>query len=64
MRTKLGIAKTDFIVFFAFDYQSSFERKNPLGAVEAFKIFAAKHPDAVFIMKTNNLERYVGVVLL
>ena len=35
-RARFGLARTAFIFLFSFDYNSVFERKNPLGAVEAF----------------------------
>ena len=52
------------MVFFSFDYNSIFERKNPLAAVKAFKKFAVDHEDAVFVLKTSNLHHYYDVFMI
>ena len=42
-RVRLGIGRSEFVVAFSFDMRSGFERKNPLGLVEAFRR-AFPHP--------------------
>ena len=58
VRKRFGIPEDDFVVFFNFDYGSSFFRKNPDGAMRAFaKAFSnAAHTRLVF--KTNRSSEY------
>jgi glycosyltransferase involved in cell wall biosynthesis len=48
------IGKDYFLVMF--DYQSSMERKNPLAAIEAFKLAFAVQDDIQLVIKTLNAE--------
>ena len=41
-----------------FDYQSSFERKNPLGAIAAFQAAFTAHEDVRLLIKCINSERH------
>ncbi len=54
MRRKYGIGENEFVVFFNFDYISTYGRKNPDGAVKAFaKAFEGLH-DVRLVFKTMN----------
>jgi len=59
-RKELGIPKEAFVALFMFDLQSTQNRKNPQGAVQAFMQFAQNKPDAYFVLKINrwqNMDR-------
>ena len=48
----------DVFIFLAFaDSMSSLERKNPFGAISAFKLAFADDPSCRLVIKTRNLER-------
>lgn len=55
-RKSFGIGDHEFVVFFAFDFLSQLERKNPKGAYEAFKraFPVSSEIKARFILKTLN----------
>ncbi len=53
-RTRYGIGNDDFAVFFNFDYNSSYFRKNPDGAMRAFAAAFKDKPDTKLVFKTNH----------
>ena len=60
--TRLGIPRDRPWFFFAFDYLSTVERKNPLGLIEAFaRAFPQEDEDGpVLVIKTLNADRRAG----
>lgn len=52
MRQRFGIPTQAFVVFFNFDFGSSFSRKNPDGALRAFAEAFRSVPDAFLVFKT------------
>jgi glycosyltransferase involved in cell wall biosynthesis len=58
IRQKYGIDKNDFVVFFNFDYGSSFFRKNPDGAVRVFAKALGDRPDAKLVFKTMRADKH------
>ena len=57
-RRKFGLSPDDFIVFFNFDFSSSFNRKNPDGALRAFARGLGDRPDARLVFKTMNAKSF------
>ena len=57
VRKKHGIPQDAFMVFFNFDYGSSYFRKNPEAVISAFA--AAFHPqdNAILVLKTSNADK-------
>lgn len=55
-RSHFGLPNEAFIVMFMFDFNSVFERKNPLAVVEAFK--KADLPNSLLVIKTTNINKY------
>lgn len=53
---KFKIPKDAFTVFYNFDYRSSFNRKNPDGAILAFSTAFVDVPNAYLIFKTNGVS--------
>ncbi len=53
-RAEFGIDGDAFVVLTIFDFLSFFDRKNPLGLVEAFRRALADRKDAVLVVKTAN----------
>ncbi|MFM1787165.1 MAG: hypothetical protein RL228_1115 [Actinomycetota bacterium] len=53
-----GLASTGFIVLVSFDYNSDIRRKNPSGAIQAFKEAFPRRSDATLVIKTINAERF------
>lgn len=53
-RARFGLPADTFLFFFAFDYFSFIDRKNPQGAVEAFRRAFAGRRDVAMVMKTQN----------
>lgn len=51
-RARYGLKDDDFIVFFNFDYASSYGRKNPDGCLKAFAKAIADKPNAKLVFKT------------
>ena len=49
---------TGFTFYFSFDYNSVFERKNPLGLVQAFSEAFAPEDGANLVIKTINTEQH------
>lgn len=56
-REKYGIGRNDFIVFFNFDYASSYYRKNPEGLLRAFAKALGRKPDAKIVLKTMRAKK-------
>lgn len=55
IRSKFKIPNNAFTVLYNFDYRSSFNRKNPDGAIQAFTMAFADVQDTYLIFKTNGL---------
>lgn len=58
-RTKLGLSADRFLFFFAFDYLSFIERKNPIAVIRAFKQAFHRRdssPKVGLVLKTLNAE--------
>ena len=51
-RRKYGIRDTDFMVFFNFDFDSGYHRKNPYGVLKAFAQAFGNTPNAKLVFKT------------
>lgn len=58
MRARFGIASTDFVVFFNFDYGSSYCRKNPDAVLRAFAAAFPNDKNAKLLFKTMNAQRF------
>ena len=58
VREKYGIQEDAFVVFFNFDYESSFHRKNPEGCIKAFANAFADIGNSVLVFKTMNATRH------
>ncbi|MDB5365829.1 MAG: hypothetical protein JWM77_1756 [Rhodospirillales bacterium] len=56
-RAAFGFADGLFVVLVAFDMASTFARKNPLGAIEAFHRAFGDDPRARLVLKVSNAER-------
>ncbi len=56
-RQKYGIGESDFVVFFNFDYTSSYFRKNPEGILHAFARALKDHADAKIVFKTMRAKK-------
>ena len=52
IRRRYGIAANEFVVFFNFDFGSSYYRKNPEGAMRAFAAAFRDVPNARLVFKT------------
>lgn len=58
-RQDLGLPEDKFIFLFTFDFGSSFERKNPIATIEAFKkAFGENNQDVVLVVKYYNNHEY------
>ena len=58
-RESLGFPKDKFIFLFVFDFHSSFERKNPLAIIKAFKhAFGTNNEDVLLLIKFYNSQSY------
>jgi len=53
IRKQFDIPDSAFMVFFNFDYRSSYYRKNPEGLLRAFEKAFADIPSAILVFKTN-----------
>lgn len=58
IRNKYGIPENAFVVFFNFDYGSSFNRKNPDGSIRAFAKAFANSEDAILVFKTKGAKQH------
>lgn len=57
-RSEYGINKNDFVYFFNFDFNSSYNRKNPEAVVRAFAAALKGANDAKVLIKTTNAAGY------
>ncbi|MGI9145258.1 MAG: methyltransferase domain-containing protein [Chloroflexota bacterium] len=53
-RTHLGVGPETFVFLFIFDFASYFQRKNPLGTIQAFKNAFAPEADVRLVIKCVN----------
>lgn len=58
-RRHFGIRESSYTFFFAFDFLSYVERKNPFAVIEAFRALTVERPydDVALVIKTNNAGR-------
>lgn len=54
IRRRYGMHENDFVVFFNFDFGSSYNRKNPQGVLHAFAEVCRNVPEAKLLFKTKN----------
>jgi len=54
VRSDFGIAESAFVALTMFDMRSSAERKNPIGAIRAFRMAFGDRSDAILIVKIGN----------
>lgn len=58
-RTELGLPSNKFVFLFIFDLCSSFERKNPLAVIQAFKkAFKQYNDDVVLVLKFAGSQHF------
>lgn len=57
-RLRIGASAEDFVVFQSFSLASSLERKNPLGAIAAFRDAFHGDPSARLVIRMSQAERY------
>src|SRR5262249_35033932 len=57
-RTRFGLKNDTFVFLFVFDYMSVFQRKNPLGLVQAFRKAFGGKDDALLVLKCGHAEAY------
>ncbi len=58
-KQRFGIPENKLVYLVSFDANSSFQRKNPIGAIEAYKRASLEHiTDSVLVVKASNLEKY------
>lgn len=61
LRSMFGLSESSFVVFFNFDYSSSYERKNPEAALKAFATaFPLKSDDACMVFKTSHSSDHLA----
>ena len=58
LRARYKIPPTAFLVFFNFDYGSSYQRKNPEGVINAFAKAFKPTDNAMLLLKTSNAKRH------
>ena len=58
IRARYGIGLEDFVVFFNFDFGSSYYRKNPEGSMRAFAKAFADVPNTRLVFKTMNARNH------
>jgi hypothetical protein len=56
-RAELGLPE-GYVFLFAFDHDSNFERKNPLAAIEAFRVAFPERGRASLVIKCINAQRH------
>lgn len=56
VRARLGLPKEAFLVLYLFNYLSFFERKNPLGAVRAFRHAFGDDEGKLLLIKTSQKD--------
>jgi glycosyltransferase involved in cell wall biosynthesis len=60
-RRKYGLDDGSFVFFYNFDFYSSMERKNPDGAIDAFReAFPDKRDNVRLVLKTLHADRHPG----
>jgi glycosyltransferase involved in cell wall biosynthesis len=57
-RLRIGASADDFVAFQSFSLASSLERKNPLGAIAAFRDAFDGDPSARLVIRMSQAERY------
>jgi len=57
-RARFGIPNDAVVVLVSANLASSFERKNPVGAIRAFQAAFGNRPDRVLILKTGNPDHF------
>ena len=55
-REHFGIPERPFVFLYTFDVSSQMERKNPLGAVRAFRLAGLPHDRALLLLKFTNAQ--------
>ena len=58
VRERYQIPADSFVVFYNFDFGSSYHRKNPYGAIRAFAKAFSDKPNAMLVFKTMSAKRY------
>jgi glycosyltransferase involved in cell wall biosynthesis len=53
-KARFGLRESDFVFLFTFDFMSSFERKNPLAVIQAFRKAFGEMEDVVLVLKSIN----------
>ncbi|MFY8042162.1 MAG: glycosyltransferase [Rhodoferax sp.] len=56
MRDRLGLSDSDFVVLAMADVRSSLARKNPFGAIAAFRQGLGTHTNAVLVLKVSGAD--------
>ncbi len=59
-RAKLGLPEDRFVFLFAYDYNSVFERKNPIGLIKAFSQAFQPGEGPLLVLKSINGDRYAA----
>ncbi len=59
-RSHFGIPDKKFVFLFVFDFFSVFERKNPIGLIQAFKHAFKKNDDVLLIIKCSNHDKFLN----
>lgn len=57
-RLRIGASTDEFVVFQSFSLASSLERKNPLGAIAAFRAAFNGDPSARLVIRMSQADRY------
>lgn len=58
-RQDFGLPAEGFVFLTSFDFNSGLDRKNPIGAIEAFKLaFPLERRDVTLLVKSSNGHRY------
>jgi glycosyltransferase involved in cell wall biosynthesis len=57
-RTHFALPDDVFLFFFAFDFMSYFERKNPIAVIEAFRLAFRDTDRALLLIKSSNGSRF------
>ncbi len=57
-RAEFGLPETALVVLTALNLSSSMARKNPLGAIAAFKAAFGANPDCLLVLKISGFEAY------
>jgi glycosyltransferase involved in cell wall biosynthesis len=57
-RADFSLPAAAVVVLVSFNLASSFARKNPIGAIEAFRAAFGTRPDRVLVLKTGNVDHF------